>query len=248
MGGAPPTNGTGGGVQGAQGMPPHGGIASNTAPPSNTAPGMGAPPQPTPQHMPVSQQLATVSQQVAQMAQQHSAFDALRTALEAEDARIKSEIAAHRSEVEEAWRKVVQDRTALEAQEVRVKSETTAARAEVEEAWRKIVQEQSEALAQAKAERDEFEREKTAFAEEKARVQDVNERLSSIVKLNVGGTLFDTSRTTLTYQKGSMLEAMFSGRHKVDKDDCGRYFLDRDGDTFKYVLAFLRCSICFVIP
>jgi small-conductance mechanosensitive channel len=247
MGGALPPNGAGGGAQGAQGLPPHGGMQQAAG--IGSAPGMGPPAQPIQQQMPMSQKLASVSQQMAQMAQQHSAFDALRSALEAEDARIKSEIAAHRSEVEEAWRKVVQERTALEAEEARVKLETTAARAEVEEAWRKMVQEQSEALEQAKAERDEFEREKSAFAEEKARVQDVNERLSSIVKLNVGGTCVDTSRTTLTSQKGSMLEAMFSGRHKVNKDDCGRFFFDRDGDTFKYdyVLAFLRCSICFAI-
>ena len=78
-------------------------------------------------------------------------------------------------------------------------------------------------------------------------MRDVNERLSSIVKLNVGGSFFDTSRTTLTSQKDSMLDAMFSGRHNVDKDDTGRYFLDRDGRTFEYVLAYLRSPHTFTL-
>jgi hypothetical protein len=72
---------------------------------------------------------------------------------------------------------------------------------------------------------------------------------STIVKLNVGGTCFDVSRTTLMSQKDSMLEAMFSGRHNVvvDKDDSGRYFIDRDGDMFKYVLCFLRAPHTFTL-
>jgi hypothetical protein len=40
------------------------------------------------------------------------------------------------------------------------------------------------------------------------------------VRLNVGGTIFDTSISTLTKDKNSMLGAMFSGRHAIiaDKD------------------------------
>jgi hypothetical protein len=70
---------------------------------------------------------------------------------------------------------------------------------------------------------------------------------STILKLNVGGMCFDVSRTTLTSQKDSMLEAMFSGRHNADKDDSGRYFIDRDGDMFKYVLCFLRAPHAFTL-
>ena len=138
-------------------------------------------------------------------------------------------------------------RTAIEAEEARIKSEKKVARAEIEEARSRFVQEQSEALAKVKDERGQLEREKSAFEEEKERVRDVNERLSSIVKLNVGGSFFDTSRTTLTSQKDSMLDAMFSGRHNVDKDDTGRYFLDRDGRTFEYVLAYLRSPHTFTL-
>lgn len=112
--------------------------------------------------------------------------------------------------------------TAIEAEEARINSEKKVARAEIEKARSGFLQEQSEALAKVKDEWDQLERKKSAFEEEKERMRDVNERLSSIVKLNVGGSFFDTSRTTLTSQKDSMLEAMFSGRHNVDKDDTGR--------------------------
>ena len=40
-------------------------------------------------------------------------------------------------------------------------------------------------------------------------------RQESRVLLDVGGLLFKTSRTTLTAVPGSMLEAMFSGRHTI---------------------------------
>lgn len=37
-----------------------------------------------------------------------------------------------------------------------------------------------------------------------------------------------------------MLAAMFSGRHRVDKDTDGNFFIDRDGTYFIYILNYLR--------
>lgn len=37
-----------------------------------------------------------------------------------------------------------------------------------------------------------------------------------------------------------MLAAMFSGRHKLEADSEGRYFIDRDGTYFGYILNYLR--------
>ena len=37
-----------------------------------------------------------------------------------------------------------------------------------------------------------------------------------------------------------MLAAMFSGRHNANKGGDGRYFIDRDGTHFRYILNYLR--------
>ena len=65
-----------------------------------------------------------------------------------------------------------------------------------------------------------------------------------IVNLNVGGTIYTTSRSTLTQYPDSMLGAMFGGKLPLEnsKDSEGNYFIDRDGELFKYILNFLRVS------
>ena len=63
---------------------------------------------------------------------------------------------------------------------------------------------------------------------------------SSNVKLNVGGSKFETTLSTLTRYPDSMLGAMFSGRHEVPPDDEGYVFIDRDGTHFRAILNFLR--------
>ena len=59
------------------------------------------------------------------------------------------------------------------------------------------------------------------------------------VLLDVGGALFKTSRATLTAVPGSMLEAMFSGRHTIVAGEDGLVFIDRDGEHFGLTLNFL---------
>lgn len=63
---------------------------------------------------------------------------------------------------------------------------------------------------------------------------------NAIVKLNVGGTHFETTLVTLTSTSDSMLAAMFSGRFTLPRDREGRVFIDRDGKRFRYILNFLR--------
>ena len=61
-----------------------------------------------------------------------------------------------------------------------------------------------------------------------------------IIDLNVGGTYYSTTLDTLRSDPDSMLCAMFSGRVGVLTDKDHRYFIDRDGNLFRYVLSFLR--------
>ncbi|XP_013399672.1 BTB/POZ domain-containing protein KCTD16 [Lingula anatina] len=64
----------------------------------------------------------------------------------------------------------------------------------------------------------------------------------AIVELNVGGVLYSTTSTTLTRYPNSYLGKIFTGRSEetLPRDSKGKYFLDRDGVLFRYVLDFLR--------
>ena len=71
--------------------------------------------------------------------------------------------------------------------------------------------------------------------------------MTDVVSLNVGGTIYTTSRATLTRFPDTMLGSMFSDRLPSIKDDKGNYLIDGDGSLFRYVLNFLRRSI-LVLP
>lgn len=65
---------------------------------------------------------------------------------------------------------------------------------------------------------------------------------SEIVKLNVGGVVYTTTRATLCKHPNSMLGAMFNGSMSTHLDENGCVFIDRDGEMFKFILNYLRCS------
>lgn len=67
-----------------------------------------------------------------------------------------------------------------------------------------------------------------------------DQNLPAVVELNVGGQLYTTSLPTLLKDSDSLLSAMFSGRQKVPRDSRGRFFVDRDGVLFRYILDYLR--------
>ncbi|KAJ1427785.1 BTB/POZ protein [Ochromonadaceae sp. CCMP2298] len=62
---------------------------------------------------------------------------------------------------------------------------------------------------------------------------------SGMLKLNVGGTKFTTTYSTISNVEG-MLLAMFSGRHRLTPDAEGYHFIDRDGTHFRHILNLLR--------
>lgn len=63
-----------------------------------------------------------------------------------------------------------------------------------------------------------------------------------LVKLNVGGVLYTTTKATLSRFPSSMLGAMFNGSFPTTRDENGAFFIDRDGLLFQHVLNFLRSS------
>ena len=62
----------------------------------------------------------------------------------------------------------------------------------------------------------------------------------SIIELNVGGHRFTTTLRTLTKDPDSMLAAMFSGRHEIERCKDSAFFIDRDGTHFRFILNYLR--------
>ena len=70
------------------------------------------------------------------------------------------------------------------------------------------------------------------------------------LRLDVGGQHYTTSLDTLRSRQGSMLATMFrEGGIIAEQDDDGVYMIDRDGPSFRYILAYLRqCQGTVVLP
>eukprot|EP00736_Rhodelphis_marinus_P008664 Rmarinus@m.3724 len=106
--------------------------------------------------------------------------------------------------------------------EDRMRSETASAAAEFEE------------------ERARLAKLEESFELEKAKMKKYESAIKNgRVKLNVGGTTFDTTVETLT-MRSLFFQSMFSGRYMDPQDDAGIIFIDRSGELFSYVLQFLR--------
>jgi hypothetical protein len=76
--------------------------------------------------------------------------------------------------------------------------------------------------------------------------------MDDIIKLNVGGQVFATTRATLCREAGSMLARKFDpeSNFQPPKELDGGVFLDRDPKIFSYVLSYLRngCRVVSDIP
>lgn len=72
-------------------------------------------------------------------------------------------------------------------------------------------------------------------------MQSINSIRDEIVQLNVSGVTegFTVRKSLLCSVQGSSLQAMFSGRHSLNKID-GRIFIDRDPDVFRLLISYLR--------
>uniref|UniRef100_A0A3Q1END4 Potassium channel tetramerisation domain containing 12.1 n=1 Tax=Acanthochromis polyacanthus TaxID=80966 RepID=A0A3Q1END4_9TELE len=72
---------------------------------------------------------------------------------------------------------------------------------------------------------------------------------SEIIELNVGGQVYVTRHKTLVAVPDSLLWNMFSKKSpkELARDSKGRFFLDRDGFLFRYILDYLR-DLNLVLP
>ena len=65
-----------------------------------------------------------------------------------------------------------------------------------------------------------------------------------MVKLAVGGRLFETSYATLCAKEpNSVLAALFSNPSKLQRNNAGEVILDVDPDAFELVLVWLRVGV-----
>lgn len=72
----------------------------------------------------------------------------------------------------------------------------------------------------------------------------VQNSFPDVVELNVGGQVYYTRHSTLVSTPNSLLGKLFSSKkdasNDLARDPKGRYFIDRDGFLFRYVLDYLR--------
>ncbi|CDR95630.1 kelch repeat and K+ channel tetramerisation domain containing protein, putative [Babesia bigemina] len=86
------------------------------------------------------------------------------------------------------------------------------------------------------------------FEQDQRKVLDNKVATQTMVDINVGGVVFETSRHTIAKQPTSFLADLISGRHEVGRDRQGRIFLDRDYELFRLILNFMRNPECLPVP
>ena len=99
-----------------------------------------------------------------------------------------------------------------------------------------------EVFEQVAKEKQELDNEKQKWEKEKLSMDKKFVFNGPRIVLDVGGTHYSTSRSTLTKYPESMLGVMFSGRHDLETMQCkdGSFFIDRDGTHFRHILNYLR--------
>mmetsp|Transcript_54508 Transcript_54508/g.100853 ORF Transcript_54508/g.100853 Transcript_54508/m.100853 type:complete len:577 (-) Transcript_54508:72-1802(-) len=171
----------------------------------------------------------------------------------------KSELARARQAFEEEKLSVWQQFMAEKTREVdkirddRKRSEEESASSlkqvqqDIEDARRRINEERSRAEQDHAHRRrtvahdyEKFRQEYGLFEAERQRLVAPQLAAEATIDLNVGGTVFETARSTLVQQNGSFLSSLLSGRHQLSRDRSGRIFINRDPEYFRTILNFLR--------
>ena len=149
--------------------------------------------------------------------------------------------------------KMKKDLDELEERKLLIAQEEKASKRRIHEEKEKqeeiLRKERDSAMLKVKKKAKVLEEEKRDWEIEKTRVK-ATKTFEKIVTLNVGGSRYTTTLSTLTKYPDSMLGAMFSGRHALVQQEDGSYFIDRDGEAFSHVLSYLRDSniVLTIIP
>ena len=141
--------------------------------------------------------------------------------------------------------KLQKDKSSLKAQEDELKRKKETIEADIalkeEKSRDRMEAEKRQMMRGLEETRTKVEAERRDWEEEKERVKQTKV-FDKVITLNVGGTRYTTTLSTLTKYPDSMLGVMFSGRHDLPQQEDGSYFIDRDGEVFKYILMYLRDS------
>lgn len=88
-----------------------------------------------------------------------------------------------------------------------------------------------------------------ALADTERGASSCGDSFSEIIELNVGGQVYVTRHKTLIAVPDSLLWNMFCKKSpkELARDTKGRFFLDRDGFLFRYILDYLR-DLHLVLP
>lgn len=92
---------------------------------------------------------------------------------------------------------------------------------------------------------------KNSLRKRRSNRQDWNlgaQKPDEIVKLNIGGKVYVTSRSTLLRIPNTFFSALLGGEIPSVKDEQNAYFIDREGRWFEPVLNFLRTDNIIIPP
>ena len=155
---------------------------------------------------------------------------------------LQEQLAAYVAETDKERQKLEQDKADFKKKEATMR---TSLQAEFDKKKNELQEMFDKKQEELQRKFDILEAERRDWEEERERVKQTT-MFDKVVTLDVGGTKYRTTLSTLTKYPDSMLGVMFSGRHDLPQQEDGSYFIDRHGEPFQYILMYLRDrDICF---
>lgn len=177
----------------------------------------------------------------AEIQEGHTKLARERQAFEEEKQRVWQEFAMQK---QTEYDRIREDRRRAEMEVTQaarqIRQEREDARVRLQEERQNIDGEQKQRQRQIALDREHYRVLYDTAEKERQRISEHNVATETLVDINVGGSVFEVSRHTLTQQTGSLLERIMTGRAQAGRDREGRIFLDRDSNLFRTIVDFLR--------